>query len=1441
MLDDKIVKYLMQTFGLNDVSDYKVSRINEGLSGSDVYILDILRPRRKRDRGIYILKVIDTLGKWYDKENNEVIRSKRIYDEAINFQKNLVKVQKDVIIDNKLVIILSFALGSETSSISMAQLRLDNKLKLLERISYDLLKKLNLETLEFTDEGEMIEKLCTYRLEQNGNFVKRSKQYIYEIDKPAININGIILPNPYYYISMGKLKDIMSQKHIQYIKGITHGDLHQKNVLTLDNGNEYEIIDYDSCTPNYLLFDQAYLELNVFSQFYSESNLEKWVEGMGYAFKLHDDENESVEHAGIINIESRIRNGMIRWYCEELPNLLDSFYVQLQLARIAAGINYFSKNAINSTVDHVKYLIYIGLGLKSLFLLYNYDWDKNNVSRLINKEKDSNRASTLWNECGKLRNEYVKVLITDDEYTTQSYSQISNIAELDWRLIVDVGNKKAPDDLVTAIVPIIKEFNSVKFIDNEMVSFTSVYGNTNILQLKSGKNVSSFEHWKIFKRRFLPLIKSICSSEPLKSVLFVLDIHEKQAIRERMIEMLWEENYIRKGSRFVCLGRLHELPLQETELEEGNIKYFQHDDMDLSDIVRMIDDYGLHRERSVRNIYLPSLESLDGRLDEAVWNDYNSVVELVYPGMENNSKDYTNGEEFYKGNEISWLDLAQKKDIEWRDYTEWKEGIIKKLQNERITECRLIHGAGAGGTTLSKRLMWDIKDINPTLRVRKFNEDTANVIIDIYRKTGKCVFVVLEMGSTVISEDEFDFLKRKVNAQSCHALFLKIERTISKDEDERADIYLSEELKERDAENFFITYSSKTENEERRKNLSSITYDFVLDEWRGQRCPFFYGFYTFQEEYQGLGRFLMASVERCNKEIKSILADLAIITMYSQNICMPYEEMIYRLGFAEANLVEIFRQFNEGIEKILIQKEKGFRICHPLIARKLLELIYSEYKCYSEQLYFATMNFINNMNDIYGEIDREYLDEIFKELFIDRSYIDGEHQKFALLINDMGKHSNKTKVFERLIELYSDNPHYYNHLGRLEIFEEKNMQFDKAIVNLKKALSIAQREKLNQVPHYTTLGCIYSKKVLNDMAGRDMSIQKMLDIIRVDFGNASECFLAARKLKENSTYAYFPNILMICNVVKRMEVVIGGSLQTLLKDEVFKKWYNRYSGIAIQLFSQMKRSCDQELTVELREKAEQNIKSLTFEIDVLKSKLIEQRKAGLGIRECSNLGRTISMLLYMRNEFKWEGMNKENLFFAEKEMENILEGGEYNQNDVIAWFNIYRQMENFDTARAKRYILDYMEENYYKNYLLWILSFCEYENGILPYVQVEKHLNACRHSNQLIENNIRTTRNVDVYTMREKGFPIKKFSAIKNDDGESAKLRTFTGTIIGIDGTVKGKIKLDGLDDIVVTFVPSFVTGDQKREFTRDDISSRVEFNLIFTYSGYKAWDPKKI
>ena len=68
-------------------------------------------------------------------------------------------------------------------------------------------------------------------------------------------------------------------------------------------------------------------------------------------------------------------------------------------------------------------------------------------------------------------------------------------------------------------------------------------------------------------------------------------------------------------------------------------------------------------------------------------------------------------------------------------------------------------------------------------------------------------------------------------------------------------------------------------------------------------------------------------------------------------------------------------------------------------------------------------------------------------------------------------------------------------------------------------------------------------------------------------------------------------------------------------------------------------------------------------------------------------------------------------------------------------------------------------------------------------------------------------------------------------------LREFFGAITQIKGSTAGTIQIDGMN-LTVTFTPSIMDeSGRKREFTSDNVNDRVKFNLMFSYSGLRAWN----
>ena len=67
-------------------------------------------------------------------------------------------------------------------------------------------------------------------------------------------------------------------------------------------------------------------------------------------------------------------------------------------------------------------------------------------------------------------------------------------------------------------------------------------------------------------------------------------------------------------------------------------------------------------------------------------------------------------------------------------------------------------------------------------------------------------------------------------------------------------------------------------------------------------------------------------------------------------------------------------------------------------------------------------------------------------------------------------------------------------------------------------------------------------------------------------------------------------------------------------------------------------------------------------------------------------------------------------------------------------------------------------------------------------------------------------------------------------------MRFFTGIIENISASSSGTILVDHLN-IEATFLPIINDENNRREFTSQHIQARVKFNLMFSYSGLRAWN----
>lgn len=1457
MLSKRIMSYIqtqLKIDGGGHISD--IVELGEGKSEAQVYRTKVVSSCSTLS-GIYIIKLINTASKWFSPMDNEGQKCRKLHQQAKDFCDHLVELVASEEVDGYVVLLYRQANDSILNSDTLDKLKWAEKAKYLGIVSYELLSGMNANFRQDGRPEKFFQDVLKYRLEDNGNFYRAAMEILEAPTACAVLIGTKVYPNPIYYIK--NLAEWLPRcQDMVLMRGNVHGDLHGLNILCTKDlaapeDLQYSIIDYDSYEADgYLLFDHAYLELYLYFKLFPENDFEQWRDTL--APLLKNGFHNALE-AGVDDYAPCCRNsicsGIRRWQEESLPHMRDDLEIQFYLARIAAGANFFSKGAIADRGSRIKFLIYMGLCFETLFQKLSFSWPSEDPSPLKSAAApDPGRIDHLWKICLRYATSYTPVLLTDDSCRIQCGGQLAGLALINWRMVIDIGSNRAPDDISTWVPEQLSKRHHINFHSTNGSGSLNVSANDCEWIVCKKEEGAYRALWLRYQRKIKQIWQSVRSFNRMKPYLFIFDAQAGRPFAEQFLSLLLENIEQLAGSHFISLQDL---------FSQDDIASFQEyscacencGEASLVDLAAAAQNY-FAAEDGAKPPYisLPHLDSMsEPVLTEKELAYYRTSVELVYSGMENDDSDCDFGASFYRGNEIKWRDIANRCDLDLdENYSEQIQGLRRELIDNppRIRRLKLTHGAGTGGTTLSKRILWDLKETTPAMRLLHYTEKTADILLEIYRKTGKVLLLSVEMGSTVINYDDLGSLISAVDSENGKLWVLQIERSHGRqaDTEEQAHnfIELQDTMKLSIARRFFDKFRQMTTDRRRHDMLNHIT-NLAEEVWMAQRSPFFYGFYTFQEEYNL--EHIQRTVARCDQAVRDLLSDMALMTIYSQNIGVPTYEMTMRLsGRGEMSVAPavVLDQMDPAVAKIIVYRESGLRICHKIIAEKILDVLY-EGKEYGDRVSAAAMSLIDRLYQYYGEED-ESVDEVLRELFIDRAVVDNERMKFSFLIGDIEKSTQKEAIFQKLIDLYPCNPHYLNHMARLLVSKEA-ADYTGAVELIDKAIDISNKDSVKI--HYITKGCIFSKKVfscIEDIRTNTrrglyaMRFSEIIDNIQGDYSKAEGAFLAARESGLTSdSYTFFPYIDLECRLVEKLadcDKDKRSRHQLLREDAVFQDYYMEHYGKAVELFDQMRTHC--------WDNAEDMLNSARRHLDAISlndSELVEKLNHWNEMtgQQALFARRTYSAALYANMGYSWQKMDQYLLEKIERAMYiNLTQNTRKTVfQDVDFWFESYSRLKTFSAERAINIIQDYMPDGYNKEFFLFILQFMRLEKGFASVRNVLQHSTACKG---MTPSGVNTSKPRMAYSENAIGCPIISMRYVqRGEHNEYIGLKQFQGTITDIRGSTSAIIQVDKLG-LEAVFVPSIRTEDgQKREFTSKNLHDRVKFNLLFSYSGLRAWN----
>ncbi len=110
---------------------------------------------------------------------------------------------------------------------------------------------------------------------------------------------------------------------------------------------------------------------------------------------------------------------------------------------------------------------------------------------------------------------------------------------------------------------------------------------------------------------------------------------------------------------------------------------------------------------------------------------------------------------FLRGGQISWFELGLQADVERELTRDLLHVVQDDLEHRRCSRVNLYHEAGAGGSTVARRVLWTLCRHYPSIVLNRcIPRETAERVASLYQITGQPILILREGGDVPDTEAE---------------------------------------------------------------------------------------------------------------------------------------------------------------------------------------------------------------------------------------------------------------------------------------------------------------------------------------------------------------------------------------------------------------------------------------------------------------------------------------------------------------------------------------------------------------------------------------------------------------------------------------------------------------------------------------------------------------
>lgn len=493
-----------------------------------------------------------------------------------------------------------------------------------------------------------------------------------------------------------------------------------------------------------------------------------------------------------------------------------------------------------------------------------------------------------------------------------------------------------------------------------------------------------------------------------------------------------------------------------------NVDYrdsFQFISSDLDSFFRGLKDYEYNfnkREDVSADSYLPSNEGPKELSLNQVQNT-ETYFEVLYHGC--GQEDLKKASElldiFYRGGSAPWCAFDNKEAADLVSQDDFARMIHKvKTQLGRIPDANkdkifyLEHTPGIGGSTLLRRIGWELHNDYPVLLIHNYDKSrVSKVIIDLYDYLLRGVAILVDENFDNLEELEADI---KELPRACVLIASVRQNNGGHNNAQRLHFSTITPESERQLKKIFKKNSPLTDHELEQKELG---YDsFIRQDISTMRCPFMIGLYYMDKHFDGINGYADQVISHITfgvKEIKAI-AFMALCDIYGQE-SLPAVFINKYLGLnPRSNYIDTNEYIKSAFYIPSNQDTAVYRPKHYLISQSLLNKC-SQYLygvVYHERLSDIALELIEA---IFAECKDKFADAyqiILEKIFIkNRIGSESNQSAFSKLIEEVSLPEKRKEILLKLASLsaqladkadpeefsliYMMTAHFYGHLSRL--------------------------------------------------------------------------------------------------------------------------------------------------------------------------------------------------------------------------------------------------------------------------------------------------------------------------------------------------------------------------------------------------------------------------